>query len=1019
MRPIKLEMNAFGPYKNNTVLDFTQFQNQTLFLVSGPTGAGKTTIFDAIAYALYDDSSGSSREKDTFKSQFATDMDTCFVTFTFEYNGQIYSVKRTPAQTGPGKNGKPKKVLSAVAYYHDDTVTTKVRDANIELQQLLSLTYEQFKQIVMLPQGEFKKLLESDSSDKQNIFRNIFGTAVINNFQEHLKKKTSELQVQAKAALEGLKTAFTFVADISDEELQQAIAYEDTEAVQARIMVLLFEKEQERAALEAKLALLRQKSQTVDDNRKLLLEIDQLSGEKLQLAEQRASISELKKQLTEHEQAVAADEKRKVYLSEETEEKNKRLQLAENKRELTIIEAMYAEKKEAAAALEATYQQIPFWREAVDALKEQEKEIIALAEKKKQLAALNGNITGAEKEKRIAEAKRDERIEELKGLSEGLASIAAAQKEAVLLQETLGSIRSARLQTENKKTKTGQIALFLIRKTGEIQAMQNQYQLFLAKDEELRNQTSLYNKNLAGILAENLVEGEDCPVCGSPHHPALAEKASSTLNAEGLESLGQERNTEYAVYQTSAASLQNIQEQLQTLYDALNIEADHYESFAASLEILLNDQADSEKNVLAAIKINQELLAQQDLLQKKFQTAETKMRELEGAIQQSLSTITFNQTRLAEIIETISQSEAHLSESDLQTVQTKRIQQAEEIEAVSKQYADVQVEINEKVKQIAVCEANAITYATQVAEASERLKNAKAAFEAVLTATNLTEPFDAFILSPERAKQNKATIEQYEGRITINQARSEKLQLASQLLDPASTAETFTEQLHALGADIQYLDKEKEKLASALHQLSTASERISTIYKNQQKAVTSFNQYKTLSDIANGSKETDYVSFERYVLAIYYSDIIEAANHRFQQMTNNRYLLTRKEEKGKGAGAKGLDLDVFDNYTGQTRGVKTLSGGESFKASLALALGLSDVMQSRSGGIHIDTLFIDEGFGTLDSESLDAAIETLFDLNSKGRLVGIISHVDELKTRIPVHIEVSRSDEGSSAKIVM
>ena len=331
----------------------------------------------------------------------------------------------------------------------------------------------------------------------------------------------------------------------------------------------------------------------------------------------------------------------------------------------------------------------------------------------------------------------------------------------------------------------------------------------------------------------------------------------------------------------------------------------------------------------------------------------------------------------------------------------------------------MQTEINEASKQIAVCMANASAYAAQATEAAERVKTAKTAFEEVLAATKLSEPFDGLILSTEHVQKNKAAIEQYESRVAINQDRSEKLQAAAQGLDPASTADSFTEQKTALDGEIHTLDKEKEELASVLHQLTTASERIAAIYKKQQKILTSFKQYKTLSEIANGSKETDYVSFERYVLAIYYSDIIEAANHRFQQMTNNRYLLSRKEDKGKGAGAKGLDLDVLDQYTGHTRSVKTLSGGESFKASLSLALGLSDVMQSRSGGIHIDTLFIDEGFGTLDSESLDAAIEALFELNSRGRLVGIISHVDELKTRIPVHIEVTRSAEGSEAKIVM
>ncbi|MFZ2621603.1 MAG: AAA family ATPase, partial [Trichococcus flocculiformis] len=263
MRPLKLEMNAFGPYKEKIVLDFTQFQNQTLFLVSGPTGAGKTTIFDAIAYALYDVASGSSREKDTFKSQFATEESICYVDLTFEYNGKSYRVRRSPAQTGPGKSGKIIDLKADVAFYHDDTVTTKARDANAEIEQLLSLNYEQFKQIVMLPQGEFKKLLESNSNDKETIFRNIFGTEILKRFQEELKERAKSLQSQATSAHDSLQTAYSFASGIKDEALQEALRLQDTEQILVRIADLLAALEEEREVKELQLTSLRSQSQAV------------------------------------------------------------------------------------------------------------------------------------------------------------------------------------------------------------------------------------------------------------------------------------------------------------------------------------------------------------------------------------------------------------------------------------------------------------------------------------------------------------------------------------------------------------------------------------------------------------------------------------------------------------------------------------------------------------------------------------------------------------------------------------
>ncbi len=272
------------------------------------------------------------------------------------------------------------------------------------------------------------------------------------------------------------------------------------------------------------------------------------------------------------------------------------------------VEESYAEKKAAAEALEATYQQIPAWRELVDAFKEQEKEIEALSGKKKQLEEINGAIIRAEKEKRDEEAKRAELTEEMKGLTERLSAIQTAQKEAVQLQEKLGVIQTTMAQAENQKGKTKQIAALLTRQSRETKAMQDQYQLFLAKDEELRSETSHYNQNLAGILAENLADDEACPVCGSLHHPVLAQKASATLSADDLEILGEARNKEYASYQTLAASLQSLQEQLQNLHDDLGIATDQYEAFAAALESQMNDQARAEKTLLAEIEAVKALL---------------------------------------------------------------------------------------------------------------------------------------------------------------------------------------------------------------------------------------------------------------------------------------------------------------------------------------------------------------------------------------------------------------------------
>ena len=360
-----------------------------------------------------------------------------------------------------------------------------------------------------------------------------------------------------------------------------------------------------------------------------------------------------------------------------------------------------------------------------------------------------------------------------------------------------------------------------------------------------------------------------------------------------------------------------------------------------------------------------------------------------------------------------------MGDKNIATVQKEILQLSEKIDTCTGNYNKLKSELTELEKQLAVCLANRTTYSAQVEEATTALLDAETIYTTALDAAGLEEPFNHLILDKALCLDIQKRIRSHEDDLNVTVTRLRDQRKAAAALDPDQTIASCAEQKVLLDNAIRESEEQKDQLAGDIQMLRKAAQEIAAIYKKQQQIIADYQKYRTLSDIANGTKETDYISFERYVLAIYYEEIIEAANLRFQQMTNNRYLLLRKEDKGKGAGAKGLDLDVFDHYTGQTRSVKTLSGGESFKASLALALGLSDVMQSRSGGIQIDTLFIDEGFGSLDPESLDSAIEALFSLNSSGRLVGIISHVEELKTRIPVHIEIDRTAEGSTAKIIV
>lgn len=1019
MRPLRLEISAFGPYKEKIVLDFTQFQNQTLFLVSGPTGAGKTTIFDAIAYALYDVASGSSREKDTFKSQFATEDSVCYVDLEFEYNGKTYRVRRSPAQTGPGKSGKIINLLADVAFYHDGTVTTKARDANAEIEQLLSLNYEQFKQIVMLPQGEFKKLLESNSNEKETIFRNIFGTEILKSFQEELKEKAKSLQSQATSAQDSLQTAYSFASGINDDGLQEALTLQDTERILFRIAELLAALEEDRAAKELQLTALRSQSQSASDTIKLLEEIAQLEARLKVLEEEETAVVGWKRQLERHEQAIKAEEKRLLCVAASTNRAAKQEQAKQNDALLDQLNQASRDKKPAFEAAELAFSLIPGFREQIDAAKEQEKQLVALAKNEKELAGCQKACTDATKELQKHNVLKQAQKEKQEQCRLKLAAVKQAQKDAAVIQDQLSACRMNVQQSEQLHKRIVQTEKLLAE-----QLVKNERFLLLEKafvrlDQQFKDETILYNRNIAGILAEQLVSGEACLVCGSTDHPAPAQKTADTLSDQDRELLEKKRNQAYADYQQATAELSGIRKQLADLFAEFAVTAETFESYKQGQKEKRDTEIASEKALLLDVKNLQKVLDEEDALVKEQSDIEAKLQQIDQNSLALQKTLHLNETLARDLLAEIDQEKQVLGDKDLATVQKEILQFNGKIESCTNEYNKLNSELTELEKRIAVCLANRTTYAAQNEEAKNALLDAETAYTIVLDSTGLEEPFEHLILDKALFLEIQKRIRSHEDDLNVTVTRLRDQRKAATTLPPDQTIAACADQIVLLDNAIRESEEQKDQLAGEIQMLKKAAQEIAAIYKKQQQIIAAYQKYRTLSDIANGTKETDYISFERYVLAIYYEEIIEAANLRFQQMTNNRYLLLRKEDKGKGSGAKGLDLDVFDHYTGQTRSVKTLSGGESFKASLALALGLSDVMQSRSGGIQIDTLFIDEGFGSLDPESLDTAIEALFSLNSCGRLVGIISHVEELKTRIPVHIEVDRTAEGSTAKIIL
>lgn len=1010
-------MNAFGPYKEKVVIDFTQFQQQTLFLVSGPTGAGKTTIFDAIAYALYDDASGTSRGKDSFKSQFATDDVLCFVELEFEIGGRKYFIKRSPVQKGPGKNGKIKNWSSEVEFHHNGTVTTKINEANKEIQELLSLSYDQFKQIVMLPQGEFKKMLESNSADKEKIFRNIFQTDTIKDLQSLLKDKASTLKQEMDQSESTLQQFVGMITEDVNETLKEAILLYDVPTIIKELTRLVENYQEKIYFLEKELAALDKTYHSNQRKIDLLAALDALEKEKdlletnkeliegkrfgLSLAKKAAECFEVKQQVE------GIFEEKKVIEKDLAEEQN---QLSETAERLLETEKNYQ-------ILQSSHKELPTKREALINLKEQEKQLSERAAKEETVIKFEKEN---EEHQQAIQRLKDQVIvdeEKLKKQELKLKEIQLAKTSIMEKQRESSNLQQEQYQTKKQQETLIEFSGYLAKKAAKMEEFQEIENEYTQVESYYQEQRLIYNRNIAGILASELKEEKECPVCGSLHHPSPAKMAQDTVSKEALEECEGHKNDIGKQFDRISIELQGLSAAIQTSENQLAIQQNEVPNEQVRIDQRLIEENKKQEKLTKELKGLQKDVDQEGKAEKEKQETALQVREKESKIQLSTSAIEHNTKRIDELKIEINILQKKVTATSLTAIQSLINEKTKEIDRIEEEYTEAQEKKVALEKLQTHYQTSTKAYEKQLSTLLEREVDMKEKYTQQLAENELDDTFEKYLLEKEAEQQLVEEIESFDKKTWANQTNisEKKRALEEEGTDrPIDEYKTWSLEIEL---ESKAFKEQQHELIGTEKTVQSILSQIQLNYQAKKGQQEEYLMYKELSEMANGSKETDYISFERYVLGIYFEEIIEAANTRFTQMTVDRYALIRNKEKTKGAGPKGLDLDVFDHYTGMKRSVKTLSGGESFKASLALALGLSDVIQNHSGGVSVDTLFIDEGFGTLDAESLDSAIETLFELNQRGRLVGIISHVEELKTRIPVHIEVTKSSKGSQATI--
>ena len=884
MKPQKLVICGWGPYKNKVEVDFNKFDGRGIFLITGPTGAGKTTIFDAISYALYGLLSGEVRDKErnSVRSDFAEADTPTYVELFMTHGGGKYQIRRNPEYMRPkkrtsGENALTKEKENAILYLPDEKVIEGVKEVNSYIKELLALDHNQFKQLSMIAQGEFARLLTAPPRDKTKIFREIFGTGIYERFTAALgnrAKKSYQLIMEQKNKFEEDVRLLCLSVEDTDlpKELKEtflgnvASQYWNNDAIIANMVEM--QKYGEGFC-----------TQLQKNYEKIEKELDRGNGELSEKRRENRQVMEYRKAL-ETKEAIAAQEE--IYRQKEI-----RLSDALNAAWVEVADMKYTREKKALALLEEDCTSLK------KAIENQKEEI----------------------EKRAFFWQNRERLHTFIG-----------QMETVEKQEKL----TRELQKDLRK------------KEGELEKQKKNYvekeKVSLGKKHEYEEAQLSQKRAAIGLAAGMLIKGEPCPVCGSREHPNPAALQGNVLSEQELEGL----------------KLQWEQKEKETgeIYQQVIVVQTQVQEWKARLEAVQEEQTE----------LKEQMAKETDPIFEQYLEM--------GAVKAMIS--------WKENSDAMNRAQSALQEKEAGLKQV--------MEAIK-----VQVYVVEETKKEFEQTLNQYGFASG-------------------------ETYRSAFLSKELRESLQDEIKQYQQKKTANKELVEHLQQTIKE-DVIVNLEELEEALFRAKVEKDSLLKDIKKWEQFVHEVKKNHKLCREKKAKIEEHSKEYGVVKELENIASGNNARKLV-FEQYVLAGYFEEILQAANIRFRKMTSGRYEMHRTREVGDGRVKDNLEIEVMDFYTGKYRSIRTLSGGESFKASLSLALGLSDVIQAMSGGIRVDTLFIDEGFGALDSESLDQACATLMSLVETERMIGIISHVSELRERISKQIIVEKAGDGSTLKVV-
>lgn len=917
MRPIQLTMSAFGPYAGEIVLDMAKLGVQGIYLITGDTGAGKTTIFDGITFALYGEPSGDTRESNGFRSLYAKPETVTFVELIFSYKDRTYKVRRSPTYHRPSKRGEGlvKQMAEANLSFPDDRPDiTKASEVNTEITKLIGLDRNQFAQIAMIAQGDFRKLLLADTKERMTIFRKIFQTSPYQVLQQKIKEEVNNAINERKQSVFGVTQ---YLADIScDEENPKVIEVkniqEQKDAVDFSQVVGILEdliceakleaerQDEQRKEYEQKIGLIHQKLAKADRVSKSRKAIDTAKA----VLEEEEPISKGLQQQFKDEQARWKEEEPKFIgkiqiianaMNDYEEREKIRGQLRNQTEEL---------KRQQEIILEET-EEMADWREEIE------------------------RIQGCLELSKDVDTRREKN-----------------ENRSTQLAKTISELNHIKKKMLEYEKKQDQYNVAVERYTKEKKLAEK-------LGENYRIELNQFYDAQAGILAQNLREGEPCPVCGAVTHPVPAQVKPETLTKVELDRLELKSKEADSRRQLESKEVSTITGELKRQNTEL-------------IELLCEKElsiVDGKQAVAYLIGECEKAMVESKAIRKKIED-----EILERGKQETRKTLLIQ--KMEEI------QENHLNTTG------KLATLAEECKSYNRQIAHMSEKLLFENSRQAACKIEDLK--SQQAQEAKQVELLRIKCE----------------ISKKKVEENRSIIQ-------VNQEVIEDM--------PEIDVNLLQEEMIKLEENKQQCEQIARKLTSSY----TRNQEIQTRIREKEIEVKRLDEtlkWKgALSDTANGTiKGKDKILLETYVQMTYFDQIINHANRRLMKMTDGKYELLRRMGAENKQSQSGLDLDVRDYTNGSTRSVKTLSGGETFKASLALALGLADEIQSNVGGVQLDTLFVDEGFGSLDEESLNQAISVLSELSESNRLIGIISHVRELQDRIDKKIVVKTLKSGGS-----